>query len=400
MSGSALLACLAAALAAPGAPGQQQSQDLPLNAAQRCPWCQGDPETMRRAGIVSHGGFEFSTTDTAGVDELLGGKDIYWIETEHFRVGFGAGGYKVSQEESRKIREELTLLSAVLPEVKPKTKILDPWLRTHLYAQRVEEIWDRFLHLMRANEADFPDGSEGWVIGSPYHGEGPYAGQKGKYELLVLPTPQDQVAFLRDQFGLFFDRTQRWNIVERDALIVITNIVENDLRDDQALHGHVAFNLTINLLDGYQHYSYDTPRWISEGLAHFVERELSPHFNTFDGSEGAVAQMTSKHDWDGEVRKLISSGEVPTLAELTNLRTFAEFDIDHHYACWSMTAFLVDTEPEGYACLNDRLHGRKDDQGLADGSNMNDHQREAFQECLGMSYAEFDSAWRTWALER
>ncbi len=385
-------------LALPVALAPQSKKDERINAPANCPWCAGDPAVMQKAGLVSHGGFEFATTDTAGVDRLMGGKDIYWIASEHFEVGFGVGAQKVGTEEAKKIRAELEELALVLPEVNPKTKLLEPWMRAHLYAYRAEKVWDRFLELMQVQESDFPDGKSVWLRGTPYFGEGPYVGQKGKYEILILPTPFDQVTFLRDQFGLTMERTQRWNVLERDSLIIVTNLVENDLRKDEALHGHLAFNIAINMLDGYKHYSYDTPRWISEGLAHFVERELNPNFNTFDGSEGDTGERVNEEDWHAEAKKLVQSEKAPTVAELTSLRTYAEFDIRHHYACWSMTAFMVETNPKGYACLNAALHGLKNAEGLPDSSNLPDRQRDAFRACFGQSYAEFDAAWRAWAL--
>src|SRR5262245_59935263 len=106
------------------------------------------------------------------------------------------------------------------------------------------------------------------------------------------------------------------------------------------------------MLDGYKHYSYETPWWIREGLAHFVEREINPKFNSFDSTEGAVAEMTKESDWSAEVKRMIQSGKAPRMAEMANLKTPAEFKLPHHFACWSMTAFLIEKHPEAWACLN------------------------------------------------
>jgi len=386
------------ALALGALPAAAQKSKLPRNAPENCPYCEGDPARMQAAGIVSHGGFDFCTTNTAEVDRLFGGKDILWIESAHFELGMVLGPYTVGNDDAKKVRAELEELALVLPEVDPKTRRLDPWLRMHLYAQRVEKVWQRFLELMGRKESDFPDGRSVWLLGTPYFGEGPYAGQKGKYEVIVLPTAADQITLGREHFGLSVKRTQRWNVVDRDSLVVITNIAENELRGDQQLHGHLAFNLTANLFDGYKHYSYDVMRWLQEGLAHFVEREINPRFNTFDASEGSDGVRVNKEDWDTEVRKLIQSGKAPRVAELSALRTFAEFQLPHHYAVWSMTKFMIETNPTGYACLQDRLHGRKREDGTPDGQALPDVQRAAFQECLGMNYAQFDEAWQAWAL--
>jgi hypothetical protein len=375
-----------------------QKDKGPRNAPTNCPWCHGDPALMAASGIVSHGGFEFGTQDSAWADRFFGGKDLYWIESQHFELGLCLTPHKVDPDEAKKIRAELSELALTLPDVDPKVRVLEPFMRTHLYALRAEKAYQRFLELMQVEEKAFPNGRSVWLLGTPYWGEGPYLGQKGKFELLVLPTAQDQVAFLSKQFGLSIRRTQRWNVLDRSSLIVVTNLAENDLTTDQRLHGHVVFNLAINFLDGFRHYSYDTPFWLCEGLGHFMEREIDPRFNTFDASEGSVGVRVNKVNWDAEVKQLIQSGKAPRLAEMVALRTYAEFELRHHYACWSMVKFMVATNPPGFGCLNQRLHGRKRPDGLPDSEDIPGAHRQAVSECLGLSYPEFDEAWRAWAL--
>ena len=108
--------------------------------------------------------------------------------------------------------------------------------------------------------------------------------------------------------------------------------------------------------------------------------------------------MTRKTDWEPEVRKMVKRGTQIRMAALVALKDYAGLTLEHHYTVWSMTDYLIKTDPDGYACLNDRLHGVTDAQGMSDGSNMADKHREAFKECFGVSYPEFDKAWTTWVL--
>lgn len=395
MEGARLSRAAAIALLALAGALAAQSND-----PRECPWCGGDPELMARAKLVSHGGFEFGESDTAAVDAQLAPLVIRWIESEHFEIGFALGTYKISPDEKDKLRAELATLKEALPAIDPKPRVLDPWLRAHLFALRAERVWDRFLEIMHVRAEDFPSGRSGWVLGTPYRGEGPYVGQRGKFELLIVPARNDHVTFLREQFGLSTETTQRWNVVSRDSMIAVMHTQEDTLRSDVALHGHVAFVLTHNLENGYEHYSYETPNWIREGLGHFVEREIDPRYNSFHASEGATAQKTRKDDWASEVKKMIAAGDAPRMAELVNLRTFGEFDLEDHYATWSMVTYLVTEHGAGFARLNAELHGMKDGKGFPDGSGLDDKLRNFFLECIGMSYAEFDEAWRAWALAR
>jgi len=384
-----------------------QKGKLSKNAPANCPWCHGDKEMMKVGGIFSHGGFDFAAppSNTGSVDEFFAGKDVYWIESAHFELGLALGPQKVGPDEAKRIRAELTELAEFFPEVDTKARVLEPFMRTHIYALRVEKAWKRFLELMCVRDSDFPDGKSVWLLGTPYWGEGPYVGQKGKFELLVLPTATDQVSFLQAQFGLTMRRTQRWNVTDpqhpdkdRSTLIVTTNLTENELYTDIQLYGHCIFNLAIQLLDGFKHYSYDTPCWIREGLGHLMEREITPKYNTYDASEGSLGVKVNKENWDVEVKEIITAGKAPRLAELCALKSYAEFDRNDHYACWSMTKFMATTNPEGYGCLNKMIHGRKRPDGMPDAEDLAGVMRDAFTQCFGMSYPQFDEAWRAWAM--
>lgn len=391
----ALLWLLASPLPAAAA-RPAQGKGVRPNAPASDPYTRGEPEALARAGILSLGGFEFGKTDTADVDAWLATNDIKWIETEHIELGFALGSYKVKQEEQKRITAELTELATKLPTIDPRVKVLDPWLRAHMYARRAEAVYSHFLRIAGVEDSVFPRANQRPGIGGTYWGEGPYLGQKGKYEVLILPSEAASVSFLTKYFGLGIKRTQRWNVVERDSLIVVMHTQQGRLVDDGALHGHLAFNLAHNFLDGFKHYSYDLPIWLREGLAHFMERSIDPQHNSFDGSEGSVPEMTRKWKWEPEVKRLVQGGDAPSIAELVRYKDFGELGLADHYATWSMLHFLATARPEGLTGLIGGLKGRRNEQGLPDGGNLADVHRSLFREVLGMSYMQFDEAWREW----
>ncbi len=392
-----LLACFAA-FALP-APAQRGKRDLPRNDPANDPYTEGDPEVWEQCGIVSMGGFAFGESDTKTIDESLPTCDIRWIETAHFKIGFALGTYKVPQKEKDKILGELTLLSETLPNLKPKQKSLDPWLRLHLYAQRAEQLYQRFLALVQVDESVFPDGTKAWDTTGTYWGEGPYLGEKSKYEILILPSEAAHLTYIRDNFGLANRRTQRWNIVSRQAITVTIHEKQGSLKTDTAMHAHVAFNLGHNFLDGFKFYAYDSPIWLREGIGHFFEREISPKYNTFDGDEGSVPEMTKKDDWHSEAVKLVRTGKAPRMAEMIRFNNYGELELDHHFATWSMVQFLATAHPDGFADFIKGIKGITNAEGYSDGSDLPGRQRDLFQSIFGWSFAEFDAAWAAWVLE-
>ena len=380
-----------------GGGSKRRAQAVPENDASNCPYCKGDPELMARVGVVSHGGFRFGTRDTAGTDALLPNTPLFWIETQHFEIGSGLERYAIPRDEREPIKAELAELRRALPAVPLRVRNLDPWLRLHLYAQRMDRLWKRVQTILNVTDEDFPQAGESWSLDQPYRGEGPHLGMAGKFELFLLPDRERQSRWLQEEFGLRTERTQRWNIADAGTLTVAINANEERLRRDAALHGHVVFSMAINLVDGFRHYAYETPVWLNEGLAHYLERELDPRFNSFSYSEAALAEETRRDDWCSPVRRLVANQAAPSVARLAHLQTPAQMGLEHHYAAWSMTAFLVEHHGEGYACLVESLHGLRDGKGLPDGGHMTDKHRDAFERCLGMRYQEFDEAWAAWA---
>ncbi|HJO25673.1 MAG: hypothetical protein CMK00_09025 [Planctomycetes bacterium] len=386
-----------ASRAAASIPGDDE---LPHNAPTACTICGGEAEAMAAGGIVSHGPFDFGETDSQEVDKTLGSARIIWIETAHFEIGMALGPYKIPTAEKEKLRGELERLALVYPEIKPKkVRVIDVWLRAHLYAMRSEDTWNRMLEVLQVEESDFPPKETTWLIGTPYWGQGPYIGQVGKYETLILPSEALSLKFLSHYFGLMIRRSQRWNVIARDTLTLTMHSQQGGLRAEPALHGHLVFNLTHNLVDGFKHYTYETPIWLHEGLAHYMEREIDPRFNTFDSSEGAASEKTRKARWKPEVRKLVAADEAPRLAELLRIRSYGDLTLEGHYATWSMIDFLLSEHPDFIGQLLGAIKGIVRDGKFGDATLIPEIHREVFKQRLGMTYARFDAAWGAWVIE-
>lgn len=397
------VAALAAGLVAlaPAARAQKlNDKTKPRNHPVNCIYTGGDPEMLAKIGVLSLGGFPFSTHPTThSADEYFGDDTTIWVETAHFRIGYALGPYRIGMGERDTLREELTAIAEVWPDVSPKMRTLDPWMRAYLYAIRAEKLWDRMLELLDVTADVFPDGSKPWDTTGTYMGQGPYLGQKEKFEVLFLPSEAASAAYLRDHFGLATKMTQRWNILDRDVLHLVIHVDQGGLKIDRALYGHFVFNQVQQMLNGYKHYSYEIPVWIKEGFAHWMERQISPEFNTFDSSEGSAAEMTRKDDWEPPTRKMVAKGEAVSMAQLVNLKGFGEFQLEHHFTTWSMIDYLMREHPTFFPVLMDRISGMINDQFIPDASGLWDVHRDVFRDDLGMSYAQFDQAWQAWVLE-
>lgn len=378
--------------------------------AERDPYTRGDAEAVRRAGYVSFGPFPFGLrgaqpVTSKDVEEHLG-VPILWVETAHFRIGSSLATWRVPGERDtlRKIRAELSRLAERLPRVRPRARTLDPWLRLHLLAMRLEEFYAEVQHLLMVTDADFPRNESELLIGErPYMGQGPYLGQKGKYLVLVLQRASTLETYLRDFLGRRSRLGHRFHFAAILTLLyaVAAESDEGRLRHDTALHANLAFNVGHNLIDGFKGYGYDLPVWITAGLAHWFEGRVSPHFHTFDENEGSLADKRETRDWEHETRRLLAAGKGAPFAEVFGWRDYGRISFADHVLLWSRWEFLMSKGREPFARFLGAVKGRVDPRTWEpDPSDLLGVVRRALRDAYGLTPLTFDDAWRAWLAAR
>ncbi len=371
------------------------------------PYTKNDPELIEKAGYVGFGPMPFGAlgsevVDSDHIENQLQYVQLLWIETPHFRLGINLPAYTIPmQPEIRaKIRAELERLSEKLPRVNPKTRRLDPWLRAHLFAQRVEDLYAEFQQLAGVKDEDFPQSPDDLVIqpGKPYMGQGPYLGMKEKYLLLLFDREASFHHYMKTYLGRDATYGQRWHFKDVSALIftVAAECEDGRLKDDTALHGHVNFNMMQLLLNGFRYYSYDLPVWIREGLGHWAERRVSPRFNSFDQTEGSPADARSTWKWEPHMRGLLVSGKFAPFAEAYTWRDFGNITFNDHVAVWSRVDFMMAQDPERWRSFLFQIKGRVTENWLPDQSDLVGATREALQKAYGLSPLNFDEKWSDW----
>lgn len=373
------------------------------------PYTKNDPKQIAAAGYVSYGPFLFGNladtpTQTTQIDDALEYVEILWVETAHFRIGSNLPTWTVPQDmETRtKIRAELERLQQKLPSVNPKTRTLDPWLRLHLAAQRLEELYTEVQELFGVTDADFPaDPSK--VIRQPgarYMGFGPYLGMKEKFQVVMFEKLGPYRQYLMDFIGRDTKFPQRWHFKETGALMfaVSTECDGGNLKHDTAIHCALAFNVGQNMLDGFRSYTYDLPVWIREGWSHWLLRRVDEKWNQFDQQEGGVADMKKTTNWGPYVRNLVSASnpKFAPFSEAYTWRDFGNLTFNDHTAIWSRMDFLQSQGKEKWQKFLFAVKGRVDDQWIADQSDLVGATRDALRDAYGISVLDFDRKWSEW----
>lgn len=371
------------------------------------PYTKNDPAKMAKAGYVSFGPFPFGNiaakvVTSADVDAALPYVQILWAETKHFRIGLNLPAWTVPMdaETRNKIRGELEELQKVLPGVNPKARSLDPWLRLHLNAARLERLYAETQALFGVKDEDFPQDPANVVRteGARYMGYGPYMGMKDKFLVLVFEKQPPYQQYMKTFVGRDTQHPQRWHFKETSS-IMISFATEDDQfprKHDTALHCSLAFNVAQNLLDGFRYYSYDLPVWIREGFGHWHERRISPDWPNYDQNEGSIADMKTLSKWEVYCRQLIANGKVTPFPTVIAWRDFGDLKFDDHVTTWSRVDFLIAQGQAKFEKFLFGIKGRVDANWVPDQNDLVGATRDALRDAYGFSVLEFDARWAEW----
>jgi hypothetical protein len=371
-------------------------------------YTKNDAAAMQKLGYVSYGPFRYGNLadkpiETTQIDDALQYLQMLWVETPHFRLGQALPEWEVplDPETRAKIRGELSELAKVLPGVDPKTRRLDPWLRLHLNAMRLEKLYAETLTLFGVTDADFPQDPTKVVIDPKkrYMGYGPFLGMKDKFLVFVTEKEGPYQQYLKAFIGRDSKMPQRWHFKESSSLF-FGCACESDkfpLKHDTALHCALAFNVSQNLLDGFRYYSYDIPVWIKEGFGHWNSRRISGDWSSFDQNEGSTADMKVIAKWNVYCRAMIANdGKFAPFIEAAAWRDFGDIKFNDHVAVWSRMDWLQSMGPEKWQKFLFTVKGRVDAQWFPDQNDLVGATRTALQEAYGITFLDFDRKWIEW----
>ncbi|MCR9246887.1 MAG: hypothetical protein NXI31_17780 [bacterium] len=331
------------------------------------PYTRGDATALERAGYESLGPFPFGENHTSlEVEALLGDEKICWLETAHFRIGCAvsecstAAGDKVWK---KKVKAELKRLRTRLPKVKPSTRRLDPWLRTHLIAQRLEDCYAEVQRDLGVTGVDFPaTAMPGDTAPEKYFGEGPHLGMMAKFSVLVTHRTASSARYTRSYSPRETDYPTRIYHPTYGGLGVVMAEEYNNsqLATDQVLHVYLVYNVVTNLLNGYRSYGHEMPAWIQIGMAHYYARRVDPRFPVYVAGDDQEDSAFWK--WDERALGLIKFDAFRPVEELMQLATPQDFGMEDHIQAWFLVDYLLHARREATARflreMSHPFHGR------------------------------------------
>jgi len=358
----ALRVLLGLALLLSPARAQEDSKPQPFEAID--PYTRGQRAGLDAAGYVSLGPFpwcEGITTDEIARELAV---PILWVETEHFRIGSTLHSYKIPADriEKKRLDGELTRIRQLFPEAKLPAGKLDPWLRLHLYARRLESIHADYLQAFGLRDEDFGEPS---VEGETTIAPGPHLGMAMKFTVLLAERRSTLARFVRYATKREPTDPQRERL-PGDTLFcgLSAEAVEGwGVESDSAFHALLAAIVAQNLTSGFRGMTANLPVWFEYGHSHVVSRKVDERHTLF--ARGTLRDDGDSVKWDQRVAGLVANDFAPTWRALADERRFEDLSGPDHLVAWSKVAWMLDRfGPDGMRtyllAVTDRLP-RKDE---------------------------------------
>ncbi len=363
------------------------------------PYTRGERKCLDAADYVSLGPFPWCEGITT--DEIVresGGTPILWVETEHFRVGSTLAAYKLTADriEKKRLDEEIARLREHFPDAKPPAGKLDPWLRLHLYARRIEAVHADFLRAFGLRDADFGEVTPG---SPPTIAPGPHLGMDMKFTVLITERRSTLARCVRFLLQRDPQDPMRERLAGNSLFFGISMEAVRDWgqESDSALHAQVAANVSLNLLAGFRGMSSTLPVWFEYGYSHCASRRVDERYTLL--ARGTAREDADAWKWEPRVAGLVSNDFAPTWKDLANERRFEDLSAPDHLVAWSKVSWMLQTlGPERMRqylmAVTDPLPRRDE---LDRAAFLRDRQLAALDEVGGAPNLELEAGWRRWA---
>lgn len=383
------LGLVAAAPAAARQDPQGKPEEIPLVD----PYTRAAPKALERAGYASLGPFAVSSgVGTDDVERALGGVRVLWVESAHFKLGSTLASYRsgVDNPEDKKLRAELARLAKKFAHFEPQRNPLDPWLRLHLFAQRLEDQYGEFLARFGFGDLEFPTCAAPPLPGAPALGSGPYMGMEQKPAVLLTEDRATLERFLAAYSRERDPHAARGRLADGTLFLAESaeDLRQNGFELDSALHCAVAALMACNLVDGFRGYHDSTPEWFRSGLAIWFSRRVDERWATY--ARGTTfTHGDDSWKWPPRVRGLVANRLAPPWSKMLEWKSWEEIDGPGHMLVWSRVDWLLARKD---ADLRAFLLGMTEPAiGLA-------QQEQSLRTAFGASPAELDARWREFVL--
>ncbi len=356
------------------------------------PYTRAEPAALAQAGYASLGPFRWGDDHTTEqIENALDGVPLLWVATLHFKLGSSLPEYSIAKDrrEPDKIQAELERLAKRLPRIE-RTATLDPWLRLHLFAQRLEDLHASFCAQFGLSEAAFgtPDKPGGEL------GPGPYLGMRDKFTVLLV-----QESSALDRYGRsFLGHAEKNGTVHYFQTLdgLFLGLAAEPLGElealDTALHYALVYSMVLNFEAGFRGLNHPGPMWWRHGLARWFARDVDPSLLLFATPEGETLRPEEDSYWAMKVRARVENGAFPPTAEMLDWGEAWDWNFPDHMIAWSRVDYLMSRSDGMARRFLVRLHEPVSWDGKRN-ERIQAQVHDALEATTGLTPQAFDEAW-------
>ncbi|HUR28175.1 MAG TPA: hypothetical protein VM509_08305 [Planctomycetota bacterium] len=361
------------------------------------PYTKGNPEILKQAGYVSLAPFTFADgIQPIDMVEVLGGIDLLWAETAHFKICSSLKTYKskADQLENDAIDKDIALLTKKIPACRnSRGSTVDPWLRLHIYALRLERLYGDFCEHTGFSDADFAPGGSKKGMGS-----GPYLGQKQKFTVLLAEKSSTLGRFTRQYVKKEETHVQRSELSGGTVFLGISaeSLREGGVELDSALHCAIAASQISNLLSGLRDNGWVVPLWLEIGMGHWFSRRIDERFTYYaDGTSRNGSD--DKYIWKPRVRALVENKFPYSWDDMLATLEWSKFTPHAHILSWSRIDWMMQQGPPAMRKFLEPLTARLSVESDVERAKAQlERAKAGLQAGFGKTPEECEVAWRAW----
>lgn len=380
-------------LCAPPAPAQSQSStDKEEDFEKIDPYTRGAEGALAKLGYVQFGPFVFfDKVRTESVEEALGGVRVLWVETAHFKIGSCLRTYKQDGDptEDKKLEAECRRFRSRLPTARTPSNKLDPWLRLHLFAQRLEDQYADFQRRFGVAPAavDAADTTA-------------RAGTRAKIAVLLTDRQSAVARFYKTFFALDTDQWRRWRSNEHSATFAISveSLKQFTYERDADLHATVASEMAQTFIESFREGALRPPQWLQAGLGHFYARGVDERSAIMAGATRDKDDLAS-FNWEPRVYGLAYNKVATPWKDMALYREWSELKSQGHLVAWSRVSWLLERKDTDLRALLLALTGAAAEAPGAEIARVEtERHAAAFKSASGKTVDELDAEWRRYVL--
>jgi hypothetical protein len=299
-----------------------------------CPRCQGadaDLEAFRRREKERQGWLakaQALSKDT--------GEELVVVQSPHWYVGFG------------------------IDEVKAGKKRYDKHDAAHLYASRLEKLYDEAQKVF--GEEAFP--------------------KSLRFDVHLFATSAGCTKLTQKLAGM--NPGRGWKLYGPQRLYFATYDNPAEFPSDEEFHQNVVHNAAHLLIRRFGGYSPNFPAWLDNGFASLMEHRMFESTKTICFTEQPPDSPWKGSDWKEKVKKAAQAGDVKRFDEMCE-EPIDSMDYRDHAFAFSYVDFLASSDRAKFVALVKDLQKEKPDS------------KASIKKAYGWILAELEEQWKRFA---